>query len=143
MPGIATGEVFSFAEGKLYLYASASGNTSGSGVGFAENARLSFAYGNWEVRHADGSHTDLETGRRATLNIAALHADRTLFALADAGVAVNAKFEGLVSAGPVQKSAVWVLYSGTVDSVDINQADGQSFRGGYAMHARAWSAFGQ
>jgi hypothetical protein len=144
MPGVATGETFSFAEGRLYLYASASGNTSGSGIGFAENASLKFAYGWVERVGANNRLVRVLTGQRADLAIGTLLADLALFRLANATAAVNAKFEGLVSAGAaLQKSAVWVLYSGVVDEAGITQGQGQLFRGNYSMHAHEWSAFGQ
>ena len=143
MPGVATGEAYSWAEGKLYLFASASGTTSGSGIGFAENARLRLAVGFDDLRNANRSITRAETGRRADLTIGTLYADRTLVNLANAGAAVNAKFEAYVSAGPVQKSAVFWLYSGVIDTVELAGAEGGLFRGAYAMHANEWSAFGQ
>src|SRR3972149_4105479 len=123
MPGIATGEVFSFAEGKLYLYASASGTASGSGIGFAQVDRR------------------VLTGRRVELAIETLLADLTLFRLANASAAVNAKFEGLISSG-VTQSAQFILYSGAVSEANFGQAAGDVMRGRYAMAANAWSAFG-
>ena len=141
MPGIATGEVFSFAEGKLYLYASASGNTSGSGLGFAQNANLRLIYGWHEFRGFGQVYRRVLTGRRAELSIETLLADLTLFRLANASAAVNAKFEGLISSG-VTQSAQYILYSGAVSEANFGQAAGDIMRGRYAMAANAWSAFG-
>ncbi|HEY4724210.1 MAG TPA: hypothetical protein VII92_20310 [Anaerolineae bacterium] len=141
MPGIATGEVFAFPEGKLYLYASASGTTSGSGVGFAENAALQFAYDWIDAAGADGRHDHVLMAKEARLTIGALVGDLTLWRLANATAAVNAKFEGLITGGYIQ-SAQFVLYSGAVDAAGINQAEGDLFRGRYEMHAYEWSAFG-
>src|SRR3990167_7169483 len=138
MPGVATGEVYSFAEGRLYLYASASGNTSGSGIGFAENASLKFAFGWQDHAGANNQYVRALTGQRADLTIGAL------FRLAQATAAINAKFEGLISAGAaLQKSAVWVLYSGVVDEAAISQSDGRLFGGAFSCHFNQWSAFGQ
>lgn len=143
MPGIATGETFSFAEGKLYLYASASGTTSGSGIGFARAATLRFVYGWVDFPTLNGGWQRLITGKRADLNIGQLYGDRTLFTLADSTAAVNAKFEGLVTGNAqTTKSAQYILYSGVVDDVEINQNNGDLFQASYAMHANEWSAFG-
>lgn len=141
MPGIATGEVYSFAEGKLYLYASASGNTSGSGIGFAQNASLRFVYGRYEFRGVGKVYRRVVTGQRAELAIETLLADLTLFRLANASAAVNAKFEALISSG-VTQSAQWILYSGAVSEANFQQQQGDVMRGRYAMFANEWSAFG-
>lgn len=142
MPGIATGEVFSFAEGKLYLWAAASGNTSGSGVGFAENASLKFAHG-WKDFDLEELKVErILTGQRVDLVIGKLVSDLGLFRLAQATASVNAKFEGLIAAGPLQQSALWVLYSGVVDEAAINQNQGALFGGNFAAHFATWSALG-
>lgn len=141
MPVNATGEVYSWAEGTLLLYASASGATTGSGIGFAENARLRLTYGWYNYRTLDGAYHDLITGQRADLTIGTLYADRALFALVNASAAVNARFEG--SQPSLGRSALFVLYSGVVDICEIEQANAQNWRAVYGMHANAWSAFGQ
>src|SRR3972149_1078201 len=75
MPGIATGETFSFAEGKLYLYASASGTTSGSGVGFLQGTTITCVYGWDETITCDGRYENVITGRMITLQANALRLD--------------------------------------------------------------------
>lgn len=141
--GIATGEVFSFPEGMLYLYASASGNASGSGVAFCEEAGLRMQYGWNEAGTLNVDPFRSPTGLRAELTIGVLYADRTFFTLADGTGAVNAKFEGLITANGLGKSAMWWLYSGVIDSVEVSQAQNQVWRGSIAFHASRWSAFGQ
>jgi len=139
--GIATGEVFAFPEGRLYLYASASGTASGSGIGFAEGAQLQATIG-WRETFAHGGRPRrVETGRRVDLTINSLFGDLTLVRLAQASAAVNARFEGLVTGGRIQ-SAHLALYSGVIDSFTLTQQDGELFRANYAMHAHTWSAFG-
>ena len=140
--GIATGETYSFAEGKLYLYASASGSTSGSGIGWAENATIRFNYGYVNHRLLNGTYYDLLTGRRADMTIGSLYGDMTLFNLANSTAAVNAKFEGLVTGG-LSQSAIWILYSGVVDVFTVNQEQDQVFKAAIGMHANTWSGFGQ
>lgn len=139
--GIATGETFAFPEGKLYLYASASGTTSGSGVGFAQNAEMGFSFGWVNYRNFDGNYHNLLTGKYATLSIETLLADQVLFTLANASAAVNAKFEGLTT-GVAAKSANWVLYSGVIDNVRVNQSIGDLHKFSISLHANVWSAFG-
>lgn len=139
--GNATGETYSFAEGKLYLYASASGTTSGSGVGFATNAEMGFSYGWMNYRNFDGNYHNLITGKYATLSIENLLADTVLFNLANASAAVNAKFESLTT-GVAAKSANWVLYSGVIDSLRVNQSMGDLHKFSISLHANVWSAFG-
>lgn len=142
MPGIATGEVFSFAEGKLFLYPVESGNATGSGVGFAENASLTFRHG-WKDFDLEELRVErILTGMRAELAIGKLVSDLGLFRLAQGTGAVNARFEGVIAAGPVQQSAVWTLYSGVVDEAAINQNQGSLFGGTFAAHFSTWSAFG-
>ena len=143
MPGIATGETYSFAEGRLYLYASASGAVRGLGIGFAEGANLRLVWGWLNYQDLSGRYYDLLTGRRADLTIDTLYGDRTLFALAEGTAAVNAKFEGQVTGGGVNQSAQFILYSGKVDSMGLTQRDRDINRASYAMHANVWSAFGQ
>lgn len=141
MPGIATGETYGFSEGKLYLYASASGTTSGSGISFAKDASLQFTYGWVDFQDLNGKYNRIITGKRADLRIATLYADKTLATLANSTAAVNAKFEGLVTGGLTQ-SAQWILYSGVIDAVSLSQSESDVFKGDYAMHANVWSAFG-
>lgn len=143
MPGIATGESFSFAEGKLYLYASASGTTSGSGIGFARNAQMRFSYGWQRWRNQDGTYSQALTGKECDLSIENLYSDRTLFNLANATAACNAKFEGLVTGAGLGKSAQFVMYSGVVTDFQIDQADGQLFRSRFSFLANAWTGLGQ
>ena len=142
MPGPGTGETYSFPEGKLYLYASASGTTSGSGVGFAQDATLRFSYGWKDRQDLDNGYRHVLTGRRADLTINALYMDRTIFNIANASAVVNARFEGLVTALGT-KSAQFLLYSGVIDQLEIEQSQGALFKVGYTMHANLWSAFGQ
>jgi hypothetical protein len=137
----ASGETLSFAEGRITVWASASGNTSGSGVGFCEDVTLRLAYGWLERRGADGAWSRYETGRRASLDVTHLYAYRTLYALADATAAVNARFEG--KAGALTQSGQWDLYSGVITQMELRQADGGVWRGGLAAHFDQWSAFGQ
>jgi hypothetical protein len=139
--GIATGEVFAFPEGKLYLYASASGTASGSGVAWVENAEIGFVYGWLDEERMGGVHREYRTGQRVDLTIGTMVGDLSLWRLADAGSALNAKFEGLVTGGRIQ-SAQWIIYSGMADSVRIAQQDGDLFRGQFAMHGWEYSGFG-
>lgn len=139
--GIATGETYSFSEGKLYLYASANGTASGSGISFAKEATLNFVFGWVDFQNLNGNYVRILTGQRADLRISTLYADKTLHDLANSTGAVNAKFEGVVTGGRSQ-SAQYVLYSGVIDSVTLMQVEGDLFKGDYAMHANTWSAFG-
>lgn len=145
MPGIATGEVFSWPEGKLYLYASASGTTSGSGIGYAEGATVRFTYGWKDRQDPDNGYRHFLTGRRVDLMIDMLYGDKVFFALANASAAVNGKFEALLTgvAGVPSKSAQYVLYSGVIDQLEIKQTKGNLFAASYQMHANLWSGFGQ
>lgn len=143
MPGIATGEVYSFAEGKLHLFASASGTTTGSGIGFARESTLTFTYGWRDVEGADRRYRRVMTGRRVEMSVRALYADRVLFNLANASAAVNARFEGLVTGAGLGKSAHFAMYSGVIDSVSVNQSDGAMNQITLNYHANDWSAFGQ
>lgn len=142
MPGIATGEAFSFAEGRIWLYASASGTTSGSGIGFARDTTLRFAYGYRNERGLKLNYFDIRTGQRAELSIGALYADRTLVALIHASAPVNVRFVGIVT-GVGVKSAEFALYSGAVDSFSLLETEGQVWKATYGMHANSFSAFGQ
>ena len=139
---VPTAETYSFAEGKLYLYASASGTASGSGIGFAEGARLRISYGWRNHQTLDGQYHDRITGQRADLQVDHLFYDLTLFRLANASAAVNTKFEGLVTGG-LGQSALWTLYSGVIDNLEVAQVKGDVFKGGLAYHANSWSALGQ
>ena len=140
--GIATGEVFAFPEGKVYAYASASGTTSGSGMGFVENARLVFTYTWQEWRNVGGAYRRAVVNQRADLSVGHMFGDTQLFRLFNGTGAVNLKFEGLVT-GIGVASAVFALYSGVADTFEVNQADGQTFKAMATYHCNEWSAFGQ
>jgi hypothetical protein len=140
--GIATGEVFAFPEGKLYLYASASGTTSGSGIGFATDSTLAFSYG-WENTYCpDGSWSTILTGQRADMSIGHLLADRNTFVIANSTGAIHARFEGLITAAGIGKSAYWTIYSGVVDAISVTQSDGSLMTCALNLHAYEWSAVG-
>jgi hypothetical protein len=143
MPGIATGEVYAFPEGKLYLYASASGTTSGSGIGFAQDSTLSFAYGWDDTYNPDGTWSRVLTGQRVEMSIGQLLADRQMFIIASTTGAIHAKFEGLITAAAIGKSAYWTLYSGVVDSISVTQSDNALMTCALSLHAYEWSAVGQ
>ena len=138
---VATGEVFSFAEGKLILYASASGATTGSGVGFVQGVSLTFAYGWDETLTCDGRYENVITGKIATLAANVLHGDNYLFRLANLAGAVNARFESLITGGRSQ-SAQFLLYSGVIDNASVQESDGSLNEGAFSMYARTWSAIG-
>jgi len=139
--GIATGETFAWPEGQLVVYASASGATTGSGLGWAENARLVFTYGWLEYRAAGGGYRREITGQVAALSIGQLWGDTQLLQLLNASAALNAEFKA--SAGNLTQSARIVLYSGVADSFELNGSDGGIFKAVMGMRANAWSAFGQ
>lgn len=138
---VATGETFSFAEGKLILYASASGTTTGSGVGFVQGVSLTFAYGWDETLTCDGRYENVITGKLVTLAANVLHGDNYLFRLANLTGAVNARFESLITGGRSQ-SAQFLLYSGMIDNAALQESDGDINRGTFSMYARSWSAIG-
>ena len=138
-----TGEVYHFGEGRLYLYASASGTTSGSGIGYAEGATLSFVYGWKDNPRADLNYRRILTGKRVDLSIDTLYADRTTYNLFAASANVNAKFEGLITGAGLGKSAQFILYSGVIDNAQFRQQRDQIFAASFTFHANEWSALGQ
>lgn len=140
---LPTAETFSFVEGKLFVWASASGvGATGSGIAFARDSTIRFTYGWIEHRSIDDVYIRLVTARRADLSVMSLLCDQQLYRYAQASAPVNARFEGLVTGG-LSQSAIWQLYSGVIEQASFSQADGQLFQGNYTMHANEWSAFGQ
>lgn len=139
--GIGTGEVFAWPEGSLLVYASASGATTGSGLGYAENARLVFTYGWLDYRAAGGQYRREITGQVANLTIGQLWGDTQLFQLLNASAALNIEFK--VSAPRLQQSARHVLYSGVCDSFSLDGSEANLFRAVATMRSNVWSAFGQ
>ena len=137
----ATGEVYSFPEGNLYLYASASGTTSGSGVAFVTQATLNTVFGWDNTPDILGRYDDILTGQVATLTVNHLYADRATFNLFNISGAVNARFEGQMTAGAA-RSALFVLYSGVVDQYSVQQMDGRVWQASLTMHANMWRGFG-
>lgn len=123
------------------VYASASGTTTGSGLGFAENCRLAFAFGWLEYRGAGGTYRREITGQVAQLTVGQLWGDTQLFQLLNASAALNAEFKA--SADKLTQSARFALYSGVADSFEYNGSEGNVFRAVLGMHANMWSAFGQ
>lgn len=140
---VPTAETFSFAEGKLFLWASASGaGATGSGIAFCQDSTIRFNYGWIEYRSIDAVYLRFITGQRVDMSIANLLSDTQMWRLVQASAAINARFEGTVTGG-LSRSAIWQLYSGVVEQAQISQAEGTLFRGNYTMHANEWSAFGQ
>ena len=157
-------EVFAFPEGKLYLwyaysgywsaYLTASGTgsasasaiaqsgslASGTALAFAQDATLTFAYGWIERYHDDGTYRRSLSGQRADLNIGHMLSDQATYNLAQSKSAMNATFEGYISG--TQQTARWTLYSGVIDNISINQAEGALFNSKLSYHAYEWSATG-
>jgi hypothetical protein len=139
-------EVFSFPEGKLYLWQSytgvtASGNvTSGSAIAFAQDSTLSFAYGWADFPNADGSYMRGYTAQQVSLSVAHLLGDMATYNLANSRSAINARFEA-INPG-TSATAQWTLYSGVIDTLNVVQSDNATFKASLTYHANAWSATG-
>ena len=140
-------EVYSFPEGRLYLWqaytgVTASANaTSGSSIAFAQDSTLAFAYGWADFPNADGSYVRGYTAQHVSLSIAHLFGDMATFNLANSRSALNARFESYNSG--VSASAQFTLYSGVVDTFNVVQSDNASFKASLTFHANTWSALGQ
>jgi hypothetical protein len=140
-------EVFSFPEGRLYLWqaytgVTASANaTSGTAIAFAQDSTLAFAYGWSDFPNADGSYVRGYTEQHVSLSISHLFGDMATFKLANSRSALNARFEAYNSG--MSASAQWTLYSGVVDTFNVVQSDNASFKASMTFHANIWSAVGQ
>src|SRR3990167_1736645 len=99
MARVSTGETFSFLEGNVFIYASASGSTSGSGIGFCQDVGLTMQFGWREHRGIRKRDHMLRaySSRVATLTVGHMYCDRTMFALCNGSADVNAKFEGITT----------------------------------------------
>jgi hypothetical protein len=130
-------EACAWPEGAIYLW---TGTATASGVvAYAERVYGTLAYGINTVRTFDGVYHNLWTGQRADVYVAAFYTTDALtfqkMAAAQTGVHAHLKHTA------VGASAGVFLYSGALNSVTLNGANGDVLRYSLALQANNWSAY--
>lgn len=133
---MASAEAYVWPEGQIWVY---TGNLATSAVvAFAQNTRLSLAKGFTNNETLGGGYYDVFTGQRADVSIGAIWCfDGTLARIFDSGTAVHLK----IMNSSVNGSAGYMLYSGRIDSLPYDGAEGSPFKYTLTYHANVWSGF--
>jgi hypothetical protein len=130
-------ETFAWPEGSVYLWTGAT--TASAVVAYAEHVYGTLLYGIDNFRTLDGTYHNLWTGQRADVYVGAFYTTdaQQLQVIADAQTAIHAHLKHSGLAG----SAGLFLYSGAIDSVQLQGAAGDVYRFSLQFHANNWSAY--
>ena len=131
-------EAYSWREGSVYLWTGTS--TPGHLVAYAENVSVRIVRG-WEnVRMLGGTYVDRLTGLRTDVSIGSFYTNDIKFAkLFDSATAVHMRLEHSANPGG---SAGLYLYSGRIDSFELEGASNEVYKYQMTYHANIWSAYG-
>ena len=130
-------EVYSFPEGTLHLWTGAA-NASGNPIAYVQNANAVPTWG-WQPEPSiSGVYRDHKTGLSISLNAGiAWTFDKTIMKIAESATAVHAK----IMNSSVNGSAGYLMYSGRIDSLPYQGAQGGFFQYSLVAHFNIWSAF--
>lgn len=130
-------EVYAWPEATIYLWTGSA--TVSALIGYATDTRAAFDYGVDNFRTLDGVYHNLYTGQRVDVSIGALYTNdlSALQAMAEAKTAIHIHLKHAVNGG----SAGRLLYSGTIDTWNLQGYDGRMFQVTVNYHANVWSAY--
>lgn len=134
---MATGEVYSWPEGNVWVYTGAGG--ASALVAYATETTVYEMHGAQNFQTLDGAYHNVATGRRIQVDIGALYcADiKPLQAMASAETAVHMH----LAHSTIYGSAGQRLYSGYIDSLEIAGRERDVYRARLSYHANVWSAY--
>ena len=129
-------EAYAWMEGQLHIY---TGNMATSAVvAYATDCTLNFTRGNVNQETLAGTYYNYQTGKRLDVSFGQVMTfDGTIRRLFDSATAVHMK----VLNSSINGTAGYMLYSGTIDSLNINGADKGVFSHKLAYHCNIWSGF--
>lgn len=129
-------EVVGWPEGQIYVWTGTA--TASALVGYAENLSLTFQRGFINRETLSGGYYDYTTGRRADVNCGAVWSyDGTLRYMYDSATAVHMK---LIHSS-LGNSAGYLFYSGRMDTLAAQGAEGNVLKFNIQAHFNVWSAF--
>lgn len=131
-------ESFSWNEGNIYIWTGAAAPSTSAVFAYAENTRIPMMRG-WDNRPAaNGTYRDHLTGLRCDVSIEAVYTvDATMMKIVESATAVHMKFihtNGIGSGG-------FFLYSGRIDSFQIQGNERNPYKYNMNAHFNAWSGF--
>lgn len=129
-------EAWAWGEGQVSIW---TGTASAVVPAYAQNTRVTVAYGWDNFVDLTGVYHDNATGQRADLTIGALwcmnHSALLTMAHSQTAVHVHLRHSGIMG------TAGLYLYSGRIDAYDLNGSEGDLYSINLAYHANAWSAY--
>lgn len=133
-------EVFAWPEGSMWLWTGSPTASASGVVAYAESMSVALARGWDNYRNLTGIYHNTLTGRRADLRIGALYTlDNTgMVTLHEAETAVHVHLRHSASVGGTAGVFLW---SGRIDTVEINGSDKGVYRMNVVYHANVWSAY--
>lgn len=134
---MATGEVYSWPEGNVWLYTGAAG--ASALVAYATETTVSEMHGAENYSTLDGVYHNVVTGRVIRVDIGALFcADiKPLQVMASAETAVHLH----IAHANTYASAGQRMYSGFIDSLELAGRETDLYRARLSYHANVWSAY--
>lgn len=129
-------EAYSWMEGQLHIY---TGNMATSAVvAYATDCTLNFTRGVVNQETLAGTYYDYQTGKRVDVSFGQVMTyDGKIRRLFDSATAVHMKFIN----SSINGTAGYMLYSGQIDSLNINGADKGVFSHKLTYHCNTWSGF--
>lgn len=131
-------EAFTWPEGTVVIYTGNATPSTSAIQGYAQDSRLSFAWG-WDNRQAaGGNYRDHLTGKRVDVSVGAVYVfDKTLARIAESATAVHMKFIH----SSVNGTAGYFLYSGRIESIEYAGSEPSPYTYTFKYHANYWSGF--
>jgi hypothetical protein len=130
-------EVYAWPEGALYIWSGAA-TASGNPVAYANNATLTTQWQWSNDPRLDGTYRNHLQGQRGNLNAALSYTiGVAAVTLAQATATVHIKLQH----NGVNGSAGFIAYSGRIDSLNLNGAEGGVYGLSLAAHFNQWSAY--
>lgn len=130
-------EVFSWTEGTLYVWSGAA-TASGTPVAYVTNASISPQWQWSNDARLDGSYRHVLQGRRANISLALGYTvGMNLVVLAQGNASVHFKFDQ----NGVNGSAGWLAYTGRINTLGLQGAEGGTYALSVAGYCNEWSAY--
>ena len=139
---MATGQVFVWPEGSLYLFTGADG--ASALVAYQTDTQARFTIGSVNYQTFDKVYHNTPTGKLAQITIGHLYTPNQaeLDKLISAQTAVHMHFKHIYAiAGGTSASAGYFLWSGFIDAIEVAGREGDLYRNRLQYHCNEWSAY--
>lgn len=130
-------EAYSFPEGTLHIWTGAA-NASGTPIAYVQNTNVIPTWGWQREPSVSGVYRAHKTGVSIQLNAGVVWThDKTIMKIAESATAIHGK----VMNSSINGSAGYLMYSGNIDSLQYQGAQGGFFQYNLAALFNIWSAF--